>query len=236
MIRVFVLALIFLFVSCKETLENKMNRIEKLGEKGKYAEAIRMLDEIIASNPKYMRAYTYKASYLFMIPSRKGKATEVLNEAININPNCGGCYYTRGLFSHGPQAIADLDKAIEMNKKDFEGYYSRAQEKRLCDDIDGAIMDFNKAMELNPEIIKTRGVFSERAGCWIELAQYDSAIIDISKALRVNPSDADAYFMRSMYYLKSQKDFIKAKQDFIESKAKGLDTMNVRIGEQIFGQ
>ena len=50
-------------------------------------------------------------------------------------------------------AIADFDRAIELNPKDDAPYYNRAQAKRLKKDAAGAIADYTRAIE---QALKTR--------------------------------------------------------------------------------
>src|SRR5436309_3416347 len=57
-------------------------------------------------------------------------------------------------------AIADFDRAIELNPKDDAPYYNRAQAKRLKKDTAGAIADYTRAIELgstNPAAYNYRG-------------------------------------------------------------------------------
>ena len=45
-------------------------------------------------------------------------------------------------------AMADFDRAIELNPKDDAPFYNRAQAKRLKKDAAGAIADYTRAIEL----------------------------------------------------------------------------------------
>ena len=49
-------------------------------------------------------------------------------------------------------AIADYDKAIEINPKFAEAYYNRGIAKESTGDYKGAIADWGKAIELNPSL------------------------------------------------------------------------------------
>jgi tetratricopeptide (TPR) repeat protein len=48
-------------------------------------------------------------------------------------------------------AIADFNRAIELDPKDDAPYYNRAQAKRLKKDTAGAIADYTRAIELRPD-------------------------------------------------------------------------------------
>jgi len=62
-------------------------------------------------------------------------------------------------------AIADFNRAAELNPKDDAPYYNRAQAKRLKNDTAGAIADYTKAIELgstNPAAEEGEGVYGWR--------------------------------------------------------------------------
>ena len=48
-------------------------------------------------------------------------------------------------------AIADWNKAIEINPQDALAYYNRGLAKYDSGDHQGAIVDYNKAIEINPQ-------------------------------------------------------------------------------------
>ena len=127
------------------------------------------------------------------------RAIADLTKAIELNPKSSGAYYNRGLAiiaknkrdpRSGPpmfatrnkhdmnRAIADLTKAVELNPKASEAYYSRGIANFMNFNMDGALADFSKAIELNPksvEACKRRGeikrIKGDLAGANEDLAQ-----------------------------------------------------------------
>ncbi len=65
-------------------------------------------------------------------------------------------YYNRGAakIEKGDLdgAIADYNRAIELNPKDARAYNNRGIAKRAKGDLDGAIADYNRAIELDPKL------------------------------------------------------------------------------------
>src|SRR6266496_583274 len=114
-------------------------------------------------------------------------------------------------------AIADFDRAAELNPKDDAPYYNRAQAKRLKNDTAGAIADYTRAIELgstNPAAYNNRG--NARA----ENKDRDGAIADYTRAIELKPDYARAYYNRAV--LKKEKgDKAGAATDF--KRAKELD-------------
>jgi tetratricopeptide (TPR) repeat protein len=107
-------------------------------------------------------------------------------------------------------AIADFNRAAELNPKDDAPYYNRAQARRLTNDTAGAIADYTKAIELgstNPAAYNNRG--NARA----ENKDRDGAIADYTRAIELKPDYARAYYNRAT--LKKEKgDAAGAAADF----------------------
>jgi tetratricopeptide (TPR) repeat protein len=92
-------------------------------------------------------------------------------------------------------AMADFDRAIELNPKDDAPYYNRAQANRLKKDAAGAIADYTRAIELgstNPAAYNNRG--NARA----ENNDRDGAIADYTRAIELRPDYARAYYNRAV--------------------------------------
>ena len=134
------------------------------------------------------------------------------------NKNKAIAYHNRG-FAYGElkqydKAIADFDKAIELNPEDVHvDYRNRGVAYRKLKQYDKAIADYDKAIELNP---KDADTYHNRGFAYDELKQYDKAIADYDKAIKLNPEYAYAYNNRGYTYLwlkkcdKAQTDFKKA--------------------------
>jgi tetratricopeptide (TPR) repeat protein len=114
-------------------------------------------------------------------------------------------------------AIADFNRAAELNPKDDAPYFNRAQAKRLKNDTAGAVADYTKAIELgstNPAAYNNRG--NARA----ETHDKEGAIADYTRAIELKPDYARAYYNRGA--LKKEKgDTAGADADF--KKAQELD-------------
>ena len=49
--------------------------------------------------------------------------------------------------------MIDLNKAIQLDSNFFGSYYLRAEIKSHLKDLRGALIDFNKAIQINPKIV-----------------------------------------------------------------------------------
>ena len=105
-----------------------------------------------------------------------------------------------------------------------------------------AIVDYNKAIEINPEIA---GFYSNRGNAYQSQGKLDQAIVDYSKAMELNPNDNATYYNRGLAYYgieqygKSLADYTNATnnnpskeayEDFIKHipMKQASDTGNVR--------
>jgi tetratricopeptide (TPR) repeat protein len=107
-------------------------------------------------------------------------------------------------------AIADFDRAAELNPKDDAPYYNRAQAKKLKNDTAGALADYTRAIELgstNPAAYNNRG--NARA----ENNDQDGAIADYTRAIGLKPDYARAYYNRA-FAKKEKGDTAGAEADF----------------------
>src|SRR5438445_174606 len=92
-------------------------------------------------------------------------------------------------------ALADFNRAIELNPKDDAPYYNRAQARRLKNDTAGAIADYTRAIELgstNPAAYNNRG--NARA----ENNDRDDAIADYTRVIELDPKNVGAYNNRGI--------------------------------------
>jgi tetratricopeptide (TPR) repeat protein len=92
-------------------------------------------------------------------------------------------------------------------------YYDRGLEYKNSGDIDHAISDFDKAVELDPTI----GIaFDARGDAYKSKGELDRAIADFDEAVRLNPKDAFAFSHRGTV-LRQRGDHDRAIADFSEA-------------------
>ena len=166
------------------------------------------------------------------LKDRRG-AIEDYTKGIELNPNFSEAYFNRGLSK------ASLTR-LRFRVEGGNIYYDSALEKAKLEDCRGAIEDFTKAIELNPnfsEAYFNRGLSKASLAKRKRLnsngtedASYDSAlekakledcrgaIEDFTKAIELNPNYSEAYYNRgfSKNELKDKKgarlDWAKAKE------------------------
>ncbi len=140
-----------------------------------------------------------------------------LNRALQLDPKNPQAYESRGIAKREKHdldgAIADFNRALQLDPKYAHAYYSRGNAKREKHelityggveafspdhkvtakekaDLQGAIADFNRALQLDPENAKAYG---NRGIAKMEQGDCDGAIGDFDHVLTLDPKNAGAY-------------------------------------------
>ena len=110
-------------------------------------------------------------------------------------------------------ALADYNKAIELNPNLAEAYNNRGDVYTQQEKWDLALADYNKAIELNPNLADAyygRGNVYYNQREWdlavVDYTQgWDLAVADFTQAIELNPNYDLAYFSRGIIYENLEK-------------------------------
>lgn len=91
-------------------------------------------------------------------------------------------------------AIADYDRAIELDPKCGTAYLNRGIARARKGDLAGAITDYDHAIEIDPADI---AAYVSRGTARAEEKNWADAIADYSRAIELRPDFAGAYFGRA---------------------------------------
>lgn len=151
-------------------MENLAQEVELLFSKQAYAEALKLLSQYLQSYPidvnaRCLEAITYRKL------GNPTKAIELFNKLVNKGINQAEIYSELGVtyFHLGKkeEALYMMHKAVDLDKLNPYRYASRAYIKDACKDIDGAITDYQKAIELDPDdaiAYNNLGLLEEKKG------------------------------------------------------------------------
>ena len=142
------------------------------------------------------------------------KATELLTEALKLNPDLSPAYVLRGLAhaakDRHDEAIKDFTRAYELMPNDERPLLLRAATYQEKKDFDRAIIDFTEVLRKKPE---DDAVYLSRGLCYAQKDDEDKALADFNQALKINSKNVQALQLRgSVYTQKGDKD--KALADF----------------------
>jgi len=83
-------------------------------------------------------------------------------------------------------ALAEFNKAIELDTNNSKAYNNRGIIKNLLNDSAGSIADFNKAIALKPNNLVA---YKNRALLKMQYKNYSGALADFNKVLQIDPAD-----------------------------------------------
>jgi tetratricopeptide (TPR) repeat protein len=114
-------------------------------------------------------------------------------------------------------AVTALDQAIAAapDRADLYGMRAKANDER--NDVDKALADVKKMIELEPD---SAAGYIIRAKIHMGAQKYDEALADANAAIEREPKNPDAYYVRSDIYSEMGKE-AESKAD--ETKASSLD-------------
>jgi tetratricopeptide (TPR) repeat protein len=91
-----------------------------------------------------------------------------------------------------------LELALKRNPRDADSYWRRGEIHADLGELDRALGDFTKAIELNP---KRSAFYKSRGDAYEASGEHKLAVADYSKALELDPSDFRARSSRARAYL-----------------------------------
>ena len=100
------------------------------------------------------------------------------------------------------EAILNLNKAIDTDKKYAQAYFVRGNIKAVFEDYHGAMKDYNSAIESNSKFAEC---YFERGKVKMNLQDYYGAIADFTSAISLNENFVEAYYSRG-----KAKQFLQA--------------------------
>jgi tetratricopeptide (TPR) repeat protein len=145
---------------------------------------------------------------------RKEAAQKADAEYIDAAYQLGNSLYEQENYA---EAAARFEEVIQLKKEDADAFlmlglslHQASLRSKNKAQLDRAIADYSKAIELNPEYAD---VYYNRGNAYIDKKEFDRAIADCNKAIELNPDYADAYYNRGLAYSR-KKEFDRVVIDF----------------------
>ncbi|MCZ6792555.1 MAG: tetratricopeptide repeat protein [Planctomycetota bacterium] len=189
------------------------------------------LRDALDQNPNFADARVIRArNYLvdFQVGTRRyGLAEKELSRALEVNPRHAGAYTARGSLwlSDGdlPQAVADFEKALEINPASLETLGLLGACHHLSSDEEGFQRAEKKAHEINPRPAR----FYHTVAVAIEKRfRYQDAVAMSEKALGLEPDYWPVYHTLGINYLRTGRE--KEGRDYLQ-KSYDRDPFNVWV-------
>lgn len=174
---------------------------------GDFNGALSDFTKAIEFDPQYPMFYLDRAG-LYFKPDRLEEANLDLDQFIILSdPNAPWAYFQRAevRFEWGDieGAIADYEKAIELEPENPEAYFERAKLFIKIDDWERALVELEKFIELNSA--NAAWAFNERGELFMRHDETEKAISDFTRAIELNADFYDAYVNRGFVFISQEK-------------------------------
>ena len=148
-------------------------------QEGRYAMALKTLDEGIGKFPKSAQLYGVRAS-LLLKRQNVSEALSDLEKAVELDPNDAKLRINRALayrsFGRYDEALKDLDIAIEKTPDYLAAYFNRGALLYAREYYDKALKDFDQCIAIDPH---SPAAYFNRGSTYWQLGKADEAIADI---------------------------------------------------------
>ncbi len=174
-------------------------------------EKIKLLNEVIALEPKNFDAYFYRAIAKNDLGDYHGAIVDY--SKILVTAPDADTYYNRGNSRYSLKdytgAKEDYQKAYDLDANFIDALYSVACTKYDLEEFKEAITDFTKVIKAAPNQPKA---YTLRAHSYVALKEHKKALKDYTTAIFLE-SSADNYYARGVFYL-DVNFYKKARTDF----------------------
>ncbi|TRU24632.1 MAG: serine protease [Microcystis aeruginosa Ma_SC_T_19800800_S464] len=180
-----------------------------------YEQALTVINQAISLFPNNPNHYNEKSGVLALL-KRYDEGLAAITQAIHLAPRAGWYNHRGNLYSNQQKyelALADYNKAIELNRNYAMAYYNRGVVYYDQQKYELALADYNKAIELDSN---DAIAYNNRGVVYYDQQKYELALADYNKAIKLNRNHANAYYNRGNLYFNQQKyelalaDFTKA--------------------------
>ena len=114
------------------------------------------------------------------------------------------------------EAVADFDKAIELEPTFPEALFYRITTLSEIDPHSEPVKDWDRIIEVAPRYKLIHYIYQLRANYRAGRGQFDASIDDVNKALEFTPDDGNLYHLRGFSYV-MKNDMDRAYADYKKS-------------------
>jgi Tetratricopeptide repeat. len=144
------------------------------------------------------------------------------SDTVRKSPNKARPYNNRavayGKKGNLPQALSDLNRALEIDPRLAEAYVNRGNAYYIQNDFDRAISDSTRAIEIRPDYAEA---YYNRAVAYGQQSNVVQAISDFTRALGIRPDHAGAYYNRAVAHF-FNKEYDSAWSDVHKARDLGF--------------
>ena len=156
--------------------------------------------------PDFALAFARQSTLLHSL-GRSEEALAEIERAISLLPNDANYHNEKGTFllelKRYEVAEAAFNQAIAIEPRSLF-YYNRGVLHQQQKQLDLALSDYNKAIQINPNYVKP---YNNRGLIYQQDEKLDLALSDYNRAIAIDPELAEAYYNRGIaYYFQGKLD------------------------------
>ncbi|MGL5941490.1 MAG: tetratricopeptide repeat protein [Waterburya sp.] len=174
-------------------------------ELGKFDQALEVVNRAIKIKPENASLRSDRGGLLVKL-GQFSAAEKAYTKAIDLEPQ-SIFYYDRSLlYGHAKEwklALADLDRAIEVNPEYTKAYLNRGIVYKNLQELQLAFNDFNSAIQLDPNNAEA---YLNRGALYGKQQKWDLALSDYSQAISLDSQNAEAYIGRGLVHFQLKKE------------------------------
>ena len=165
---------------------------QELYDAGKYVEAVKVFDEVIAADPASGAAYAARGLAKHDLNDDAGAMAD-LDRALQLAPRSAEGYSGRSMVKHAKGdvvgALADAQRAVDLAPGQYRSYVARGLARHTGNDNRGALWDFTKAIALKSDYVAS---YAYRGSVRLDLKDDQGALADYDAYLKIRSNDSAA--------------------------------------------
>lgn len=180
-------------------------------------DAYKATEVAILRNPKYGRAYLYRAQICSQMPGKAAQAVDDAGKALLEDPTLVNAYFTRAFaltdLKRYSEAIDDYKRFIrEKHGGSADAEYNLGLCYHITRRFNDAIDHYSRAIEINPS---NSQYYTVRADAHRQMGQIDAAIQDLKAAIAYDDKYPRAYKARADLFM-VLNDYGRAAEDYVK--------------------
>jgi len=164
-------------------------RAQAAYENADFDQAIKLFDEVIRLDPKYVQAYVSRGM-AWNEKSEPARALKDFNDAVKVDPRFAPAFFHRGMTwsarKEYDKAVQDFNAVLALDPEDDAALFNRGVAWSQKGDHDRAIKDFDASIKLDDTFAPA---FVSRGDALAAKKQYEKALKDYEESIRLDPKD-----------------------------------------------
>jgi tetratricopeptide (TPR) repeat protein len=177
--------------------------------RGEYAQAIESCNRAIEMNPEFGQTYGNRSlAYAWLEDYEKAKSDYDQAVKLGTRPiqpmrnrlNAAGVNLPVPSTDDPEEAWHQFAAMFKLKPGSGESFRDRAEMRFKLNDIAGAMTDYNRAIEINPN---DACAHTGRGNAHVSAGNWTAALADLSKAIELSPTNAASFQNRAVIYFKT---------------------------------